>query len=89
VIEVLERLIEQHGIPKFIRSDNGSEFIAYKIRDWLKSNGIKTHYITPVSPWEQCYIESFHDKFRDEFINREIFCSVKKSDVFLEGWRKE
>jgi len=89
VIEVLESLIEQHGAPQFIRSDNGPEFIAYKIRDWLKNNDIKTHYITPGSPWEQCYIESFHDKLRDEFTNREIFYSVKEAEILLEGWRKE
>ena len=89
VIEVLEDLIAEHGAPKFIRSDNGPEFIAYKIRDWLKANDIKSHYITPGSPWEQCYIESFHDKLRDEFLNREIFYSLKEAEILLEGWRKE
>lgn len=89
VIEVLEELIEEHGAPQFIRSDNGPEFIAYAIRDWLKRREIKTHYITPGSPWEQCYIESFHDKLRDEFLNREIFYSLEEARVLLEGWRKE
>ena len=89
VIEVLEELIEEHGAPQFIRSDNGPEFIAYAIQDWLKKRGIKTHYITPGSPWEQCYIESFHDKLRDEFLNREIFYSLEEARVLLEGWRKE
>ena len=89
VIEVLEELIAEHGAPQYIRSDNGPEFIAYKIRDWLKEQGIKTHYITPGSPWEQCYIESFHDKLRDEFLNREIFYSLAEAEILLEGWRKE
>ena len=89
VIEVLEDLIAEHGAPKFIRSDNGPEFIAYKIRDWLKANDIKSHYITPGSPWENAYIESFHDKLRDEFLNREIFYSLKEAEILLEGWRKE
>ena len=89
VIEVLEDLIAEYGAPKFIRSDNGPEFIAYKIRDWLKENDIKSHYITPGSPWEQCYIESFHDKLRDEFLNREIFYSLAEAKILLEGWRKE
>ncbi len=52
VIEVLEDLIAEQGVPKYIRSDNGPEFIAYKIRDWLIANDIKSHYITPGSPWE-------------------------------------
>ncbi|MFC5049069.1 IS3 family transposase [Rubritalea spongiae] len=89
VIEVLEELIVEHGPPRFIRSDNGPEFIAYKIRDWLKEQGIQTHYITLGSPWEQCYIESFHDKLRDEFLNREIFYSLAEAKILLEGWRKE
>lgn len=89
VIEALEELFAEHGAPRFIRSDNGPEFIAYKIRDWLKEKGIKTHYITPGSPWEQCYIESFHDKLRDEFLNREIFYSLAEAEILLEGWRKE
>jgi len=89
VIDVLDELIAEHGAPKFIRSDNGPEFIAYKIRDWLQENGIKSHYIAPGSPWEQCYIESFHDKLRDEFTNREIFYSIREAEILLEGWRKE
>ena len=89
VISVLEDLIVEHGAPRFIRSDNGPEFIAYKIQDWLGSKGIRTHYIKPGSPWEQCYIESFHDKLRDEFLNREIFYSLAEAEIMLEGWRKE
>lgn len=89
VIEVLEELIDKHGAPRFIRSDNGPEFIAYRIQDWLKERGIKSHYIKPGSPWEQCYIESFHDKLRDEFLNREIFHSLAEAKILLEGWRKE
>ena len=89
VIGVLEELIDEHGAPRFIRSDNGPEFIAYRIQDWLKERGIKSHYIKPGSPWEQCYIESFHDKLRDEFLNREIFHSLAEAKILLEGWRKE
>ena len=89
IIEVLEELIDEHGAPSYIRSDNGPEFIAYQIQDWMKKRGIKTHYIKPGSPWEQCYIESFHDKLRDEFLNREIFYSLPEAKILLEGWRKE
>ena len=89
VIEVLEDLIEEHGAPEFIHSDNGPEFIAYVIRDWLKERGIKTHYIQPGSPWENGHIESFHDKLRDEFLNREIFYSLREAEILLEGWRKD
>ena len=89
VIEVLEELIAEHGAPKYIRSDNGPEFIAYEIQDWLRKRKIKTHYIKPGSPWEQCYIESFHDKLRDEFLNREIFYSLAEAEIRLEDWREE
>ena len=89
VIEVLEELIDEHGAPKYIRSDNGPEFIAYVIQDWLKIQGIQTHYITPGSPWENGHIESFHDKLRDEFLNREIFYTLREASVLLEDWRQE
>lgn len=89
VINVLEELIAEHGAPACIRSDNGPEFIAYAIRDWLGERGIKTHYITPGSPWEQAYVESFHDKLRDELLNREIFANLSESGTMLESWRNE
>ena len=88
VITALERLISRHGAPKYIRSDNGPEFIAYAIKDWMKERGIKTHYITPGSPWEQPFVESFHDKLRDEFLNREIFYSLREAEVMVEDWRE-
>eukprot|EP00903_Cladosiphon_okamuranus_P003934 g3932.t1 len=89
VIEALDGLISEHGAPTFIRSDNGPEFIAYAIRDHLKAQGIRSHYIKPGSPWEQPYVESFHDKLRDELLNREIFHSLFEAKVILEDWRNE
>ncbi len=86
---MLEELIDGHGAPEYIRSDNGPEFIAYVIQDWLEKQGIKTHYITPGSPWENGHIESFHDKLRDEFLNRGIFYTLKEAAILLEDWRKE
>ena len=88
VITALERLISRHGAPKYIRSDNGPEFIAYTIKDRMKERGIKTYYITPASPWEQPFVESFHDKLRDEFLNREIFYSLREAEVMVEDWRE-
>jgi len=87
VINKLDQLIEDHGAPKYIRSDNGPEFIAYAIKDWLEARGIKTHYIKPGSPWEQPFVESFHDKLRDEFLNRELFYSLKEARIMMEDWR--
>lgn len=89
VIEALDELIETCGVPQYIRSDNGSEFIAYKIQDWMKQRGIRSHYIKPGSPWEQAYVESFHDKLRDEFLNRELFYTIREAEIMLEDWRKE
>lgn len=88
VINKLDELIAIHGAPKYIRSDNGPEFIAYAIQDWMKARGIKTHYIKPGSPWEQPFVESFHDKLRDEFLNREIFYSLREAQVMVEDWRE-
>jgi transposase InsO family protein len=88
-ITVLEAAIECYGAPKHVRSDNGPEFIAKAIQDWLRDQQIKTLYIEPGSPWEQAYIESFHDKLRDECLNREIFPSLAETRIILEGWRVE
>jgi len=71
------------------RSDNGSEFIAYATHDWMEKASIKTICITPGSPWENGHIESFHDKLRDECLNRELFGSLLEARVILESWRIE
>jgi len=87
VILVLEYLFMVRGAPKFIRSDNGSEFIANAIKKWLKEKHVETLYIEPGSPWENGYIESFNGKLRDEILNREVFYSVKEAKIIVEDWR--
>jgi putative transposase len=87
VITVVEAAMARHGTPEHLRSDNGPEFIAYVIQDWLKDKQVKSLYITPGSPWENAYIESFHDKLRDECLNREIFGSLWEARVVIEAWR--
>ena len=87
VITVLEAAIARYGAPEHIRSDNGPEFIAYAIQDWLEKAAIKTIYITPGSPWENGRIESFHDKLRDELLNRELFNGLLEARVVTEDWR--
>jgi transposase InsO family protein len=88
-IKVIEAAIERYGAPEHIRSDNAPEFIAYAIRDWMADKEIKTLYITPGAPWEQPFIESFHDKFRDECLNREIFGSLLEARILIKQWRIE
>ena len=87
VITVVEAAMARYGVPSHLRSDNGPEFIAYAIQDWLRDKNVKTIYITPGSPWENAYIESFHDKLRDECLNREIFGSLWEARVVIEQWR--
>jgi putative transposase len=89
VITVVEAAFGRHGRPQHLRSDNGPEFIAYAIQDWLKEKEIKTLYIRPGSPWENGHIESFHDKLRDECLNRELFGSLREAQIILEQWRNE
>jgi transposase InsO family protein len=88
-ITVIEAAIERYGAPEHLRSDNGPEFIAYAIQDWLKERQIKTLYIKPGSPWENGHIESYHDKLRDECLNRELFGTLAEARVILESWRVE
>jgi len=89
VITVVEAAMARYGRPRHLRSDNGPEFIAYAIQDWLKEKEVKTIYIKPGSPWENGHIESFHDKLRDECLNRELFGSLLEARIILEGWRNE
>lgn len=89
VITVVEAAMERHGAPQHIRSDNGPEFIAYAVRDWLEKRGVKTLYIEPGSPWENGHIESFHDKLRNERLNRELFGSLLEARIVIEAWRIE
>jgi len=89
VITVMEMTIARYGAPEHIRSDNGPEFIAYAIKDWLDAAGIKSMYIEPGAPWENGHIESFHDKLRDECLNRELFHTLAEARVILESWRIE
>ena len=89
VIEQLFYLFIFRGIPEHIRSDNGPEFTAKAIRDWLDRLGVKTLFIEPGSPWENGYIESFNGKLRDELLNREIFATLTEAKILIEEWRKD
>ena len=89
VLERLADLFIRRGVPEHIRSDNGSEFTALAVRDWLNRVGVKTLYIEPGSPWENGYIESFNGKLRDELLNREIFDTLLEAKVLIERWRIE
>ena len=88
VLACLADLFVEHGPPDYIRSDNGSEFTAQAIRDWLARLGVKTLFIEPGSPWENGYNESFNGKLRDELLNSEIFYSLKEAQVLIEAWRQ-
>src|SRR6202158_3918162 len=89
VIETLADVMLVRGIPEHIRSDNGPEFIAEELRKWLGKLGTKTLYIAPGSPWENGYCESFNGKLRDEFLNGEIFYSLKEAKIMTGRWRVE
>jgi putative transposase len=87
VIEALADVMVMKGVPEHLRSDNGPEFVAKGLRKWLAGTGAKTAYIEPGSPWENGYCESFNSKLRDEFLNGEIFYSMKEVRVLAERWR--
>ena len=87
LIETLADVMLVHGVPEHIRSDNGPEFVAERLRKWLSAVGAKTLYIEPGSPWENGYCESFNGKLRDECLNGEIFYSLKEAQVVIEQWR--
>jgi transposase InsO family protein len=76
------------GVPDHVRSDNGSEFTATAVREWLGKVGVKTLYIEPGNPWENGYVESLNGKLRDELLNGEIFYTVAEARVLIERWRE-
>ena len=88
VLAVLTELFQRHGPPDHIRSDNGAEFTAHAVRDWLGRIGVKTLYIEPGSPWENGYNESFNGKLRDELLNGELFYTLREANILIERWRQ-
>ena len=89
VLERLSDLFVRRGVPRYIRSDNGPEFTAGKVREWLERVDVQTLFIEPGSPWENGYIESFNGKLRDELLNGEIFETLLEAKVLIERWRQE
>ena len=87
VIDVLSDLFILRGVPGHIRSDNGPEFIAKALQDWIAAVGAKTAYIAPGSPWENGFIESFNARLRDELLNGEIFYTLREAQIVVESWR--
>jgi len=88
VMAVLAGLFAERGAPAYLRSDNGPEFVAAAVQDWLQVCGVQTHYIDPGSPWQNAYGESFNDKFRDECLNLEWFHSLVEARVIIQRWRR-
>jgi transposase InsO family protein len=88
VIEALADLFLTRGAPTHVRSDNGPEFVALAVREWIAAVGARTAYIEPGSPWENGYIESFNARLRDELLNGEIFYSLAEAKVVIESWRR-
>ncbi len=87
VVDALTDLFILRGPPVYIRSDNGPEFVAEKVRKWITTVGAKTGFIEPGSPWENGYCESFNSRFRDELLNGEIFYTLKEAQIIIEKWR--
>ena len=88
VIDVLSELFILRGVPEHIRSDNGPEFVAKAVQDWITAVGARTAYIAPGSPWENGYIESFNARIRDELLDGEIFYTLAEARVIVESWRR-
>jgi transposase InsO family protein len=89
VLHCLTELFVKHGPPEHVRSDNGPEFTAKAVRNWLERIGVKILFIEPGSPWENGYNESFNGKLRDELLHGEIFYTLREAQVIIERWRQE
>jgi putative transposase len=89
VLSVLARLFTAHGAPEYLRSDNGPEFIAHPLKAWLAGRQARTYYIDPGSPWQNGFRESFHGRFRDEFLYGTLFAGIAEARVLSESFRRE
>jgi transposase InsO family protein len=89
VMETLAELFVRKGAPEHIRSDNGPEFCAAAVREWLARLGVGPLFIEPGSPWENGYCESFNGRLRDELLNGEIFYTLQEAKILIEEWRRE
>ena len=89
VLAVLTELVARYGPPRDLRSDNGPEFIARQVRQWLAHTGITTAYIDPGKPWQNGVGESFHSRFRDECLDREWFHTPAEARVLIEQYRRQ
>jgi putative transposase len=87
VIAFLTAILKNRPAPAFLRSDNGSEFTAHSVQTWLEQNNVGPAFIPPGQPWKNGYIESFHDKFRDECLQREWFQSLLEAQAVIKAWR--
>ena len=86
LLAVLTALFQRHGPPDHLRSDNGAEFTAHAVRDWLGRINVQTLYVEPGSPWENGYNESFNGKLKDELVNGEIFYTLKEAVILIDRW---
>ena len=89
VIQILEWLFLVRGAPSYLRSDNGPEFIAFALQQWLRDHHCRTLYIKPGSPWENPFIESFNGTFRAECLNRWLFADGREAQTIIEQWRQD
>ena len=87
VLETLAELFLIHGPPRYVRSDNGAEFTAARVREWVQRLGVTALFIEPGSPWENGYNESFNGKLRDELLNGEVFYTLQEAQILIEQWR--
>src|SRR2546423_1153022 len=88
VIDILSDLFILRGVAEHIRSDNGPEFVATAVQEWIGAVGAKTAYITPGSPWENGFIESFNARLLDELLDGEIFYTLREAEIVIESWRR-
>jgi putative transposase len=89
VVELLRYLFAVRGVPAYIRSDNGPEFISSVVQKWLMKSDVDTLYIAPGSPWENGYVELFNSRLRDELLNKELFLSIDELRYVVDRWRMD
>lgn len=87
--ERLERLAQIRGYPRFLRLDNGPEGRSAALAQWAAGRGVTLVFIEPGKPSQNAYVESFHGRLREEFLNENLFLSIHHAQVKLDRFRAE
>lgn len=89
VVQVLNRLVAERGVPKYLFADNGAEFTGHLVDLWAYHHGTRTDFSRPGKPTDNAHIETFNGSLRDECLNVHWFATIEEAKMLIEAWRRD